>query len=75
MKYKKEWEEAIKASKKKPFRCPNCNRFCSGFGEKPTSLIDKEETEFIEAPDPHYSWLELHKCLSCGTIYTVNNGT
>jgi len=69
------WKKAIPATKGNPFRCPNCNRFCSGFGDNPTSLIERDDTEFIEAPDPHYSWNELHKCMSCDTVYTVVNGS
>ena len=54
------------------YSCPNCGCICS---EK--SLKSKTEPEFLYYPDvdPHYSWIEIHECVKCETIYKIHNGT
>jgi hypothetical protein len=52
------------------YSCPNCDLVVSD-----RSLELKTEPEFVEEPDPHYSWTETHKCLGCETIFTLENGT
>ena len=69
------WDTATPAREQNPTSCPNCHIFCTNQHDNPTSFLDKDETEFIEAPDPHYQWNELHKCLHCDTVYTIVNGT
>ena len=71
----KMWKDAIPATEEDTFKCPNCGKCCSNPYDNPTSYVDKEDAEFTEFPDPHYSWKELHKCLDCETIYTIVNGT
>jgi hypothetical protein len=50
--------------------CPNCDTLCSQ-----DTMVSKTEVEFVEAPDPHYSWDETHKCNRCETVYILHNGT
>ena len=69
------WRKAIPARKDVPFCCPNCGTHSNLENTEPTSFLDKDETEFSYEPEPHYSWDELHKCLHCGTIYIIKNGT
>ena len=52
------------------YSCPYCGAICSD-----KTLVSKTETEFDYFPDPHYSWIELHKCQKCGTLYRLTNGT
>mgnify|MGYP001378501293 CR=1 FL=1 len=52
------------------YSCPNCGAICSD-----KTLISRTEAEFEELPDPHYSWVETHKCQKCETLYLLHNGT
>jgi hypothetical protein len=52
------------------YTCPNCETVCSE-----QSIISKTDPVFVEEPDPHYSWDETHKCVSCETVYILHNGT
>ena len=59
------------------FSCPNCGRYCSTGYQKSidNSFISKTQPVFVLEPDPHYTWTETHRCLSCDTIYTLDNST
>jgi len=50
--------------------CPNCGKLYDM-----DDIQERSEVEFMEEPDPHYSWLEVLKCSKCETIYKTNNGT
>ena len=52
------------------YSCPNCGTICSD-----RTLISRTDSEFVEYPDPHYSWDETHKCQKCETLYLLHNGT
>jgi hypothetical protein len=55
---------------KSGFSCLKCYAICSE-----QSCVSQTETVFKEAPDPHYSWDETHKCTNCGTLYFLHNPT
>ena len=46
------------------YSCPNC-----GATSTHLTIIQNTEPEFFEEPDPHYEWVEIHKCHICETIY------
>lgn len=51
------------------YRCPNCKEPSS---DEP---LAHTESKFLEEPDPHYSWIEIHQCQKCETIYQFRNST
>jgi uncharacterized protein with PIN domain len=51
--------------------CPNCGKECIA----QHTLKFQSKAEFIEAPDPHYKWKEIHQCNDCETYYWFENGT
>lgn len=55
--------------KSEDYKCPNCG-VLSGF-----ETIGRTEPEFQTEPDPHYSWIEVHQCTKCETIYQFRNST
>jgi len=55
---------------KSGFSCPKCDTTYSEY-----TFISQTEAVFKEAPDPHYSWDETHKCTNCGTMYLLHNAT
>ena len=59
-----------KLKSKDGYSCPNC-----GAIHDTTTLLSQTKPEFHEEPDPHYKWVESHKCQKCETIYLLNNGT
>lgn len=63
--------DLVIVNKENDFNCPNCNKH-SGAME---SMIASTEAEFVEAPDPHYKWEEIHKCVTCHTMFQIENGT
>jgi len=54
-------------------QCPKCNDYAT-YGDE-GSLVSSTPSIFKEEPDPHYSWVETHKCKSCGTSFRFFNGT
>jgi len=50
--------------------CPYCGAYISD-----RSLISKTEIEFAEDPEPHYAWIETHKCTKCESTFRINNRT
>lgn len=50
--------------------CPNCGRYGSELTE-----IARSDPDFHEEPEPHYKWVEWHRCSSCKTVYSLNNGS
>lgn len=52
------------------YSCPVCGSIATE-----RTLIHSTPEEFVPEPDPHYAWVETHKCCKCGTTYTLNNGT
>ena len=58
------------------YHCPNCGKAPDyGCGINAETMISRTEVVFKSEPDPHYHWLETHRCSNCQTIFTVTNGT
>lgn len=58
------------------YSCPKCGDPSWDQTEQGTSTLQATtKPVFITEPEPHYSWLETHKCLKCGTIYEFKNNT
>ncbi len=52
------------------YSCPYCNETCSDL-----TLVSRTDSKFVEIPDPHYEWYEIHKCKKCETSYILHNAT
>lgn len=52
------------------YSCP----FCEASTREDTQIASTQP-KFIETPDPHYEWSELHECKDCGNIYYLDNAT
>lgn len=52
------------------YSCPYCNDIHSDL-----TLVSRTESEYIQYPDPHYRWIETHKCKKCDTTYILHNAT
>lgn len=56
--------------KSEDYKCPNCGSWTSE-----GSHMVSTPSEFQHEPDPHYSWIEVHRCKKCETIYQFRNST
>ena len=59
----------------KDYRCPECK--C--MSDMPITLIEQSPAELVhqaaQYSEPHYSWVEIHKCFNCETLYKFKNAT
>jgi hypothetical protein len=52
------------------YSCPNC-----GHNNFDWKFLYMTPVKFVEEPDPHYEWMEVHECDLCETVYHIKNGS